>query len=98
MLTLAIVPVGLTGYRKRLPDIRPLSSLEAQNTLDTIHAFQDRFLAESGSRFVFAADELYLQAARDFPPLDDYEDLSQIENGVGLIPLFRVEAESYNFV
>jgi len=93
VLTLAIVPVGLTGYRKRLPDIRPLSSMEAQNALDTIHAFQDRFLAESGSRFVFAADELYLQAGRDFPPLDDYEDLSQIENGVGLVPLFRVEAE-----
>ena len=90
--SLAVVPVGLTGYRQRLPELRPPSMAEAQAILTTLHRFQDRFASEKGSRFVFAADELYLKAGREFPPLEDYEDLAQIENGVGMIPLFRREA------
>jgi len=45
-----------------------------------------------GTRFVFAADELYLKAGRAFPELAAYEDLAQIENGIGLIPQFRAQA------
>jgi len=91
--TLAVVPVGLTGHRERLFPLRPLTSDEAARTLETIHAFQERFLVERGSRFVFAADELYLQADQPLPPLESYEQLSQVENGVGLIPLFRDQAD-----
>jgi putative radical SAM enzyme (TIGR03279 family) len=92
VLTLAVVPVGLTGYRQRLPELRPPTEAEARDVLATLHRYQERFLRQSGSRFVFAADELYLKAGVDFPPLDCYEDLSQLENGVGMIPLFRSEA------
>jgi putative radical SAM enzyme (TIGR03279 family) len=94
VLTLAIVPVGLTGHRRRLPALRPLQQAEAAAVLERLHLLQQRFLAERGSRFVFAADELYLQAGADFPELEAYEELSQLENGVGLIPLFRAEAEA----
>jgi NifB/MoaA-like Fe-S oxidoreductase len=34
---------------------------------------------------VFAADEFYILAGREFPPYEEYEDFPQIENGVGLI-------------
>ncbi len=91
--TLAVVPVGLTGHRERLFPLRPLSREEAGTSLSLIHALQREFLAERGSRFVFAADELYLQAGEPFPGLETYEQLSQVENGVGLIPLFRDQAE-----
>ena len=91
--SLAVVPVGLTGYRSRLPELRPPTPAEAREVLDFLHECQVRFRKEGGSHFVFAADELYLKAERDFPPLDDYEDLSQLENGVGMIPLFREQAE-----
>ncbi|MEJ2698878.1 MAG: DUF512 domain-containing protein [Desulfuromonadales bacterium] len=90
--SLAVVPVGLTGYRQRLPELRPLSSAEAREVLGTLHRYQERFLRDSGSRFVYAADEIYLKAGMEFPPLAAYEDLPQVENGVGLIPLFREEA------
>jgi putative radical SAM enzyme (TIGR03279 family) len=90
--SLAVVPVGLTGYRRRLPDLRPPSVDEARNVLRTLHHYQESFLRESGSRFVFAADEFYLKAGAEFPPLAAYEDLPQIENGVGMVPLFREEA------
>jgi putative radical SAM enzyme (TIGR03279 family) len=90
--SLAVVPVGLTGYRRRLPQLRPPGADEARSVLDTLHGFQDRFLAQTGSRFVHAADELYLTAGTEFPELGSYEDLAQLENGVGMIPLFRAEA------
>ena len=51
------------------------------------------------TRFIFAADELYLKAEKPFPALSVYEDLSQIENGIGLVPLFRSQAsEVYDVV
>ena len=90
--SLALVPVGLTGYRARLPELRPVTPDEAIALLDQLSRWQETFLARGGSRFVFAADELYLTAERPFPPLDAYEDLAQIENGVGLVPQFRDEA------
>lgn len=91
--SLAVVPVGLTGYRRRLPELRPPTGDEARQTLELIHHYQARFLEAGGSRFVFAADELYLKAGADFPPLAEYEDLPQIENGVGMVPLFRSQAQ-----
>jgi len=47
----------------------------------------------SGWRFVYAADELYLNAGVDFPPLAEYEGLPQLENGVGLVARFRAQAD-----
>ncbi|MDX9707953.1 MAG: DUF512 domain-containing protein [Trichloromonas sp.] len=93
ILSLAVVPVGLTGHRRNLPALRLPTRDEARQTLKMIHDFQEECLRQAGSRFVFAADELYLRAEWPFPPIDDYEELGQLENGVGLIPLFREEAE-----
>jgi NifB/MoaA-like Fe-S oxidoreductase len=42
---------------------------------------------------LFAADELYLRAETEIPDLSAYEDFPQIENGVGLIAMFRHQAE-----
>lgn len=90
--SLAVVPVGLTGYRQRLPQLRRPTAPEAAALIDLVQGWQRRALEEKGSRFVFAADEFFLQANRPFPPLVQYEDLPQLENGVGMIPLFRQEA------
>ncbi|MGW8313765.1 MAG: DUF512 domain-containing protein [Desulfuromonadales bacterium] len=90
--SLAIVPVGLTGHRQRLPSLRPQTHEEAVMLVDWVEARQAEFLAQIGTRFVFAADELYLKAGRAFPELEVYEDLAQIENGIGLIPQFRAQA------
>lgn len=92
ILSLAVVPVGLTGHRQALPALRAFDQKEAQRVVQQIHRWQDTFLDLHGTRFVFAADEFYLQAGSSFPTLECYEDLAQIENGVGLIPLFRRDA------
>lgn len=93
VLSLAVVPVGLTGHREKLYPLTPLSEEQAQSALDTVESLQKTFLGNTQKRFVFAADELYLQAERPFPEIDAYEDFPQIENGVGLIPSFRKEAQ-----
>lgn len=89
VLSLAVVPVGLTGHREKLPPLRIFTDTEAEEVLVSIHAEQKKFVDKHGTRFVFAADELYIKSKIDFPPLDDYEELALLENGVGLVPLFR---------
>ena len=97
ILSLAIVPVGLSKYREQLAELRCFSSLEAREVVEQIHRLQGHCLGIQNTRFVFAGDELYLKANWEFPSLAAYEDLSLLENGVGLVPLFRHEtAEMLN--
>jgi len=91
--SLAVVPVGLTAHRQGLPQLRKLTGSEAQTILEMIHQYQRQYLTEKGCRFVFAADELYLQADLPIPDLEAYENLPQIENGVGLVAQFRQQAD-----
>jgi len=92
LVSLAVVPVGLTSYRNRDLELRPISKEEAKRTILLVEGRQERFLADRGSRFVFIADEYYLKAGMEIPEYDDYEDFPQIENGVGMLADFRDEA------
>jgi len=90
--SLAIVPVGLTEHRQSLPKLRVHTRAEAVELVGWLEKKQAQLLEQIGTRFIFAADELYLKAELDFPGLEAYEDLAQTENGVGLIPVFRAQA------
>jgi putative radical SAM enzyme (TIGR03279 family) len=87
--TTAIVPVGLTRHRERLPALRSLTSAEARALVATAEAWQGRWLAELGSRFVFLADEIYLLAGLPLPPAAAYEGFSIAEDGIGLVRQFE---------
>jgi putative radical SAM enzyme (TIGR03279 family) len=87
--TAAVVPVGLTRHRERLPALRRVTDAEARDLAGTIAAWQREFLASCGSRFVFAADEVYLQAGIDVPAARDYEGFAIVEDGVGLVRRFH---------
>jgi putative radical SAM enzyme (TIGR03279 family) len=86
--TLAVVPVGLTRHRERLPALRPVTEEEARGLLTEIHGWQSEYLRRLGSRFVFGADELYILAGWDFPPVPAYEEFPVLEDGVGLARKF----------
>ncbi len=92
LLSIAIVPVGLTQFRGKLPKLRKVTAGEARSYLSLIHKYQQDFLLRYGTRFVFPADEFYLLAEQQIPPYADYEDFPQIENGVGLIAQFQHQA------
>jgi len=87
--SLAVVPVGLTQYRTRLPQLKKMLPQDAVSCLELVHQYQQKYLAQHGSRFVFPADEFYLLAKQRLPAYADYENFMQIENGVGMIAQFR---------
>lgn len=83
--SVACVPVGLTRYREGLYPLRPFDRAAARAALDILEAYGEKFLQERGTRTVYPSDEFYLIAQRPLPPLEFYEDLPQIENGVGML-------------
>ena len=91
--SIAVVPVGLTRYRQSLPVLQAPSQSEAVHCLTQIDGYQQKFMKKLGTRLVYAADEMYQLAAISLPDLDAYEDLPQLENGVGLVAQFLAEAE-----
>lgn len=90
--SLAVVPVGLTQYRGKLPQLKKVTGQDATSCLELVHQYQQNFLAKYDSRFVFPADEFYLLAEERIPSYADYEDFRQLENGVGMIAQFRHQA------
>jgi putative radical SAM enzyme (TIGR03279 family) len=87
--TTAIVPVGLTRHRERLPSLRSLAPDEARALVATVDQWQRRWLADLGSRFVFLADEIYLLAGMPLPPAAAYEGFAIAEDGIGLVRKFE---------
>jgi len=94
-LSLAIVPIGMTKYREKLAQIPAVTPAHAEELIDLIEGYQRRFLEEFGTRFVFLSDEFYCLASRDLPPVEEYEDYPQIENGVGLIRQLEEECAEF---
>ena len=93
-LTAALVPVGLTRYREHLYPLRPYTKEEALAVVRQAEAFQQKMLAEHGTRFVFPSDEFYQLAGLPIPDAESYEDFPQYENGVGLLARLRDEFET----
>lgn len=87
--SLAVVPVGLTKWRRNLFNIETFTREEARSVLAIVQTAQERNLAASGTRFVFAADEWYLLADIPIPAHEAYEDYYQLDNGVGLLRWFE---------
>ncbi|MBR0131572.1 MAG: DUF512 domain-containing protein [Lachnospiraceae bacterium] len=85
MQSLSVVPVGLTKYRKGLAELELFNKEDSIKTLDIIHKWQAICLKHFGIRFVYASDEWYIKAERDFPTEEEYEGYMQIENGVGML-------------
>ena len=83
--SLAVVPVGLTRFRENLTPISPVGPDEAAKVLEMTSFFQEKYLKELGTRFVFPSDEFYLTAGASLPEEEEYEDYPQIENGVGML-------------
>jgi len=87
--SVAVVPVGLTKFRDKLSPLRCLTQEEARATIDQLKRFQDNSIKEYGDAFVYASDELYINAGLPLPPYEHYGDFEQIENGVGLLRMFE---------
>ncbi len=90
--SIAVVPVGLTKYSKK-SQIRPVEKSDAVKVIDTVKQIRRRFKKRHGDPLVYLADEFYIKADVPFPSLKEYGDLPQLENGVGLVPVFQSAAK-----
>jgi putative radical SAM enzyme (TIGR03279 family) len=85
--SIAVVPVGLTKHKKA--GVRPFEKKDAIEVIETVKQFRRRLQRRHGDPLVYLADEFYIKAGAPFPLLRSYGDLPQIENGVGLVPVFQ---------
>ncbi|KPL01261.1 MAG: hypothetical protein AMJ91_00940 [candidate division Zixibacteria bacterium SM23_73_3] len=89
--SLALVPVGLTKFRERLPGIKPVTKPYSKKVIQLVDQWQKRFREKLGSGFVYAADEFFTKAKLDIPDKGYYDEFYQIENGVGMVRQFLDE-------
>jgi putative radical SAM enzyme (TIGR03279 family) len=84
ILSLSIVPVGLTKYNLNRP-VRMLTVDEAAHAIDQVDRFRERAFRERGRGWVYVGDEMFLIAERGLPDDSYYDDGSLLENGVGTV-------------
>ncbi len=90
LLSIAIVPVGLTKYRDHLYKLEKFTKETAGILIDQVESWQKKFKQEYGTNLVFCADEFYVKAEREIPECTRYESFDQLEDGIGLLAYFEM--------
>lgn len=88
VLSVSIVPVGLTKYRAASDGVRPHSLAELRVVFDQGRAWQRHLRAELGFNFAYLSDELYLKLGERPPGSARYDGYPQFENGIGMVRAF----------
>ena len=93
VLSVAVVPVGLTAYRDHLPKFSGFDGAGARDVVCRVEEWQKKARAETGRSFVYASDEFYVLSDKPLPSGESYDGYPQIENGVGMLRKFEDELE-----
>lgn len=88
ILSVAIVPVGLTKHRDGLPFIPAVDEAYARDFIPLVYDLDRRYRDLEGERLVFLSDEWFIRAGINLPESDYYGDFAQVENGVGQVRYF----------
>lgn len=89
--SIAAVPVGLTKFRDGLEKIEPYNKKTAEETIDIIEEYSQKFRKEFGVGLCYPADEFFIKAERELPDEDYYDGYPQLDNGVGIVRSFYNE-------
>lgn len=89
--SISVVPFGMTIHREGLYPLKPTTEQGANEMLDIVESFAEKCLEKHGTRLAWCGDEVYLKAGRPLPDASYYEDFTQFENGIGMLPLFSEE-------
>lgn len=92
---IAIVPVGLTKYRKGLYPLRVFTKEECRSIIAQIKKWQKKFKEKYGINLVYLADEFYMKSGTKVPDFEEYDEFPQLEDGIGMIAYFNKEFERY---
>lgn len=88
VLSVAVVPVGLTKHREGLYPLKAVDEENARNTIEIVDRLHDIYAEETEGGFVYCADEWYIRSRQDIPAPEYYDDFPQLENGVGMVRAF----------
>ncbi|MFW6269788.1 MAG: DUF512 domain-containing protein [Bacillota bacterium] len=97
VLSIGVVPVGLTKHRDNLPELKSFTPEDAKKTLSQIENWQKFIKNNKGDNILYASDEFYLLSEKELPVYQEYNGFPQIENGIGLTRLLRENFEN-NFI
>ena len=89
VLTMAVVPVGMTKFREGLTEIQDIDEAYAKEVICLAKSLNEEF----GCNFIQLADEFYFRAGLEVEPYEFYGSFPQIENGVGTTAKFLKEIE-----
>lgn len=93
LTSVAVVPVVFTKLHNYRHLMTAVTDDYARALIKEVQPWQRDFRARFGTTFVFLADEFYLRAGRPVPGRAHYGDYPQIEDGVGMVRRFLVEAK-----
>lgn len=88
VLSVAIVPVGLTKFRERLPKLVSVDRDYARHMIAHTRYRMRDFQKRLGTRFAWLSDEWYFLAGMPIPGTRHYEHFPQLEDGIGTVRLF----------
>ncbi len=86
--SVAIVPVGLTRFRERLPALQHVEREYARRVIRQVEQHAKEFRRSLGTRFAWLGDEWYHLAEKNYPGKTHYEEFPQLEDGIGTMRLF----------
>jgi len=95
IVSMAVVPVGLTKHREKLTRLRIFSKDEAATICRQVTKWQKDCRKKIGRSFVYLGDEFYLAAGLPIPEAETYDGYPQLENGIGLTRVFLDEWEEH---
>ncbi len=88
VLSIAVVPVGLTRFRPAEDELVAVTPEVARQTIAQVQQLQHTFQQQYNSPVAWLADEWFLIADQPLPPTSHYQDYPQLGNGVGSIRQF----------
>ncbi|NNN18646.1 MAG: DUF512 domain-containing protein [Acidimicrobiaceae bacterium] len=88
LASVAAVPLGVSKFSQEA-NMRAHTREEAERVVDLVDKFQEIFFDLLGRRMIYASDEYYLIAQRDFPEIESYDGFPQHENGIGMARAFE---------
>lgn len=82
ILSIGIVPVGITKYNKN-KNLKPCTGKNAAEVIDSVCNFKIQNNLSNKVNNIFLSDEFYITGGIKFPAYEYYKNFYQIRNGIG---------------
>ena len=81
--SVAVVPLGLTQFRKNLFPLRIHTQEELRQMINKTNSMRAELKKDINNYFIYLSDEFFIKAGQPLPDAAYYDEFYQIENGVG---------------